>query len=114
MSTRYLFHPSSPDEELCSCQGTSQGLGECVPVGDRVRYARSNQKQIILSLTIDVTHAKNPFSIIPSPLYFIGDRQLHLSEGGSKQIGLNDLNINTLKLNLRHSYLCIFELKSNL
>lgn len=42
----------------------SQGLGgECVPAGDRVRYARPSQKLIILSLTIDVARAKNLIAV---------------------------------------------------
>lgn len=76
---RYLFHPSSPDEELCSCQNTSQGFGEWVPAGDRVRYARPNQKLIILSLTIDVARAKNPISI-SQLLHFISDRLSQLPQ----------------------------------
>lgn len=77
---RYLFHPSSPDEELCSCQNPSRGFGERVPAGDRARYTRPSQKLIILSLTIDVAQAKNPISI-SHVLHVIGGRLSQLPQG---------------------------------
>lgn len=99
---RYLCHPSSPDEELCSCQNASQGFGECVSAGDRVRYARPNHKLIVLSLTIDVARAKNPQNLFVtlSPFYW---RQTIKAAPG-----LNDLSVNEAKLNVQNlvTFLC--------
>lgn len=58
-------------------------FGESFPAGDRVRYARPPQKLIILSLAIDVAHAKNPFSKSQF-LRLIGGRLLRLPQGGWK------------------------------
>lgn len=44
-----------------------------------MRYARPNQKLIILSLTIDVARAKNPISI-SHLLHFVSDRLSQLAQ----------------------------------